>query len=153
VSARGFDGVAAALAGLLFGAGLALSGMLRPAKVIAFLDFGGAWDASLAVVMLAAVTVHTLALRLLRGRSAPLFGERFWSPARRGLDARLLGGAAVFGVGWGLSGYCPGPALVGLVTLERGTIVFVGALLLGMWLVSLLDRARLSAGAATDAQA
>jgi hypothetical protein len=103
--------VLAALAcGLVFGAGLALSGMTNPAKVLAFLDVAGAWDATLAFVMGGALAVNAAAYAATRRRASPLFADAFALPTRRDLDARLLGGAALFGVGWGLVGLCPGPA-------------------------------------------
>ena len=121
--------VVAALSGFLFGAGLLLSGMTRPAKVIAFLDPLGAWDPSLAFVMAGAVAVYALAVRS-RPRAplaAPLFSV---APAAR-IDLPLLAGAAVFGVGWGLAGYCPGPSIVSLATGGSGVLVFVAAMLFG----------------------
>jgi uncharacterized protein len=126
-------------AGLLFGAGLLLSGMTRPAKVLAFLDVFGDWDASLALVMAGAISVHALGYRLVRRRTVPLADERFWVPEQKKLDARLLVGAALFGVGWGLSGYCPGPALVSLASAGPGVLVFVIALVLGSKLSSWLS--------------
>ena len=129
-------------AGLLFGAGLLLSGMARPAKVLGFLDVFGDWDPSLAWVMFGAIGVHALGYRLVRRRAVPLADERFWVPERRKLDARLLFGAALFGVGWGLAGYCPGPALVSLASAAPGVLVFVLALVLGSKLTSALSEAK-----------
>lgn len=106
--------------------------MTKPAKVVGFLDVFGAWDASLALVMLAAVGVHLVAYRLIMHRRAPLFDAAFHVPARRDIDRRLVLGAAIFGVGWGLAGFCPGP---GLVAAGAGTItalVFVAAMLVGI---------------------
>ena len=130
-------------AGLLFGAGLLLSGMTRPAKVLGFLDLFGDWDPSLAFVMAGAIGVHALGYRLVRRRARPLADERFWVPGRGAIDARLLFGAALFGVGWGLSGYCPGPALVSLATASPGVLVFVLALVLGSKLSSALGERKL----------
>lgn len=122
----------ALVAGLLFGVGLGVSGMTRPEKVLGFLDVTGAWDASLLFVMGGAVGVHFCAYRLVRRRAAPLFAERFELPQARRVDARLCFGAATFGVGWGIAGYCPGPALVSLVSGQASVVVFVLAMLAGM---------------------
>ena len=130
----------AALAGILFAAGLALSGMTQQSKVLGFLDFGGDWDASLAFVMAGAIGVHVLAQLLARGRKAPLWAPSFPSYPPERLDGRLLGGAALFGVGWGLSGFCPGPALVGVVAGLHATLFFVPGMLGGMWLHALFNR-------------
>jgi uncharacterized membrane protein YedE/YeeE len=131
----------ALVAGGLFGGGLALSGMLQPRKVIAFLDVGGRWDPSLCCVMLGAIGVHSLAYWLQRSRSRPLFAERFLVPVRRAIDLRLLAGAALFGVGWGIAGYCPGPALASLVSRDPGCLLFVACMLVGVWLAArFLDR-------------
>jgi uncharacterized membrane protein YedE/YeeE len=111
-------------AGLSFGAGLVLSGMTRPAKVLAFLDVFGEWDPSLAFVMAGAIAVHALGYRLVRRRRRPLGGDRFHVPERGVIDRRLLAGAALFGVGWGLAGYCPGPAVVALASGSLGVAVF-----------------------------
>ncbi len=126
------QGLLGLVAGALFGVGLVLGGMTRPRKVIGFLDFGGDWDPSLACVMLGAVSVHFLGNRLMRGSAAPLFADEFAVPTRRSIDARLVMGAAVFGIGWGLAGYCPGPAIVSLGAGSPGAVVFVAMMLLGM---------------------
>lgn len=133
---RGLDLASALASGVLFGVGLAVSGMTRPEKVIGFLDVGGAWDASLAFVMAGAIAVHFLAYRLIRGRRAPLWADKFGIPTRRDIDAKLLAGAALFGVGWGLGGYCPGPGVVSLAAGGEGAVVFVATLLLGMFLTA-----------------
>jgi uncharacterized protein len=122
-------------AGLLFGVGLCVSGMTRPEKVLGFLDVtGGNWDATLLFVMGGAVAVHFFAYRWARGRS-PLLGERFSVPAGTPIDARLCVGALLFGVGWGLGGYCPGPSIVSLASGGLPVLVFVASMLAGMWLV------------------
>lgn len=125
------EGLAAAASGALFGVGLAVAGMTRPEKVVGFLNFFRAWDPSLMFVMGGAIAVHALAWRVLRRRPSPLLGARFLVPTRRDLDARLLVGAAIFGVGWGLGGFCPGPGLASLATGAPAALVFVVALLLG----------------------
>lgn len=119
--------------GLLFGLGLVVSGMSNPAKVLNFLDFTGAFDPSLAFVMAGAVVVAFVGYRVARFWRRPWFDERFHAPTAAAVDGRLVGGAALFGVGWGLSGYCPGPAIVGVGLGEPGTLVFVAAMLLGLW--------------------
>jgi len=134
----------AALAGLVFGVGLIVSGMIVPAKVQGFLDFGGAWDPSLAFVMGGAVTVHFVAMRLIRRRARPLFDRRFHLPTRKDIDKNLVVGAAVFGVGWGLGGFCPGPGLVSGASLLPSAGVFVVAMLAGMWLEARLAAWRAS---------
>jgi uncharacterized membrane protein YedE/YeeE len=143
--------VLAALAcGALFGAGLALGGMTNPAKVLAFLDVAGAWDATLAFVMIGAIAVNATAHALTRSRPSPLFADAFAPPSRRDLDARLLGGAALFGVGWGLVGLCPGPALASLARGEPEPFVFSAAMAAGMLLQRMLGarEARPAAAAA-----
>lgn len=122
----------ALLAGLLFGAGLLISGMTNPAKVIAFLDVFGRWDPSLAFVMIGAISVHFLALRWILARPGPLFGGEFERPKRSAIDAPLLVGAALFGVGWGLGGVCPGPGIVDAASGSGYAIVFVIGMTLGM---------------------
>ena len=134
--------VLAAFAGALFAVGLVVGGMTIPAKVTGFLDVGGAWDPQLAFVMAGAVAVYAACLRIIRRRAAPLLDARFHWPAARTIDARLVGGAAVFGVGWGLSGYCPGPALASLGAGSSSVLVFVVAMIGGMALTRVLIPAR-----------
>jgi uncharacterized membrane protein YedE/YeeE len=130
--------VAAVLAGFAFGAGLAIADMTNPAKVQNFLDLLGSWDPSLAFVMGTALAVAAVGFAAARRRPAPLFAEAFELPTRRDLDAELLAGAALFGVGWGLSGFCPGPALAALVQGVAAVYAFVLAMLAGMALHRLL---------------
>lgn len=122
----------ALLAGMLFGVGLAMSGMTDTAKVIGFLDLFGEWVPDLAFVMGGAVLVTALLTRWVLGWRQPLFESEFHLPTKRTIDARLIGGAACFGVGWGLYGYCPGPAITALSYLNASTYVFVAAMLAGM---------------------
>jgi uncharacterized membrane protein YedE/YeeE len=124
--------LAALAAGVLFGVGLLVAGMTMPGKVIGFLDVGGGWDPTLGFVMAGAIAVHAGLLRVVRGRRGPLFDHRFYPPPAARIDARLVGGAAVFGIGWGLSGYCPGPALVSLAAGAAPALLFVAAMILGM---------------------
>lgn len=120
--------------GLIFGLGLVISGMVDPAKVQNFLDIFGTWDPSLAFVMAAAVLVTFIGYRLAWHRPRPALDDRFHLPENSAIDRRLVIGAAIFGIGWGLGGYCPGPAFTGLGLLAPGTIVFVPAMLVGMWI-------------------
>jgi uncharacterized protein len=124
--------IAALVAGLIFGVGLTISQMIAPAKIIGFLDLFGSWDPSLIFVMAAAVPVTAAGYALARQRSAPLFAPAFQWPTRTDFDAGALAGGTLFGVGWGLSGYCPGPAIAGLGLGYAGTWVFVVAMLCGM---------------------
>lgn len=134
--------LAAFATGVLFAVGLALSGMTKPSKVIAFLDLGGAWDPSLAFVMGGAVLVHFVAFRFITKRASPLFDASFHLPAKRTVDLRLVIGAALFGVGWGLGGFCPGPVIVSAASGMKSAIVFFGAMLLGVAIERLVPRAR-----------
>jgi uncharacterized membrane protein YedE/YeeE len=133
--------IVAALAGAVFAIGLAVSGMTEPAKVTGFLDVGGAWDPTLALVMLGAIAVYAPIARIAQRRERPLLSERFHWPAERGIDARLLGGAAIFGVGWGLSGYCPGPALTSIGSGAASALVFAAAMIAGIAITRAVDRA------------
>lgn len=132
--------------GLVFGLGLLVSGMTNPAKVQGFLDWGGTFDASLILVLGAAVLVHTVLFRLIQKRRAPLFDVRFHLPTRRDIDFRLLAGAAVFGAGWGVAGYCPGPGLVSLGGGMEGGLVFVLAMTVGMVIFQAVESARVVKG-------
>lgn len=122
----------AALAGILFGVGLALSGMSDPAKVLNFLDVAGDWDPTLAFVMGGALCVTTPGFYMARRRKRPLFDTDFHIPARSDVDARLLGGASLFGIGWGITGLCPGPALADLATGLPLILAFVAAMVVGV---------------------
>jgi len=124
--------LAALVAGLVFGLGLAVSRMVDPGKVLAFLDVAGRWDPSLALVMAGALGVTLIGYRLVLRRAAPLLADSFGLPTRQDIDARLVGGAALFGVGWGLVGFCPGPAIASLAYGRLSSVLFVAAMLLGM---------------------
>lgn len=131
--------LSAFFAGALFAVGLILGGMTQPAKVIGFLDVTGHWDPSLAFVMGGAVLVYAVLFRLFVRRPTPLFESKFHLPSRRDIDSRLVIGAAIFGIGWGLAGYCPGPGFASL-TAGRLPLVFVAALILGMYAERWVDR-------------
>jgi uncharacterized membrane protein YedE/YeeE len=131
--------LSALAAGLIFGAGLCLSGMTDPHNVLAFLDFTGHWSPNLAGVMVGAIAVHASWLRWGAPRRAAAASNAL-PPRGARVDAALVAGAALFGVGWGLAGYCPGPALVALSTGALGPIVFVGAMVVGMRLVDALRK-------------
>lgn len=134
--------LSAFIAGLLFGLGLLLAGMADPAKVLAFLDLAGDWDPSLALVMAGAIGAAALPLNLAQRRTKALFGGAMQLPTRRDLDARLVGGSLLFGVGWGIAGICPGPALAILLTGHWQALLFVAAMLAGMLIFTALEGRR-----------
>jgi uncharacterized membrane protein YedE/YeeE len=136
------DSLQAAVAfgsGLLFGAGLLLGGMTDPNAVIGFLDVFGDWNPRLVFVMAGAILAHAPFNAWVRRRGSPLLAAKLLIPTRRDIDAALVSGAALFGIGWGLSGYCPGPSLVSLPTAHLGVVVFVAALILGSALQRILS--------------
>jgi len=118
--------------GLVFGLGLVVSMMMDPLKVLSFLDVAGDWDPSLLLVMAAALVVTTLGYRLVLRRAGPVMGERFHLPGLKDIDARLIGGAALFGVGWGIVGFCPGPAVTALTVEPQRVGLFLLAMVAGM---------------------
>jgi len=126
--------------GLLFGLGLVVAGMTNPAKVIGFLDFFGAWDPSLAFVMGGALGVTALGYRFALARPTPVLAESFHLPTKKDIDVRLVTGAVVFGLGWGLAGLCPGPALAGLGTFKTDILVFCASMVIGAFLFRAVDR-------------
>ena len=134
---RGLVGLAS---GVLFGLGLALSGMAQPAKVIGFLDVAGAWDPSLGLVMGGAIGVYAPLYQWIRRRSVPRYADQFVITTKRSVDASLLGGSAIFGVGWGLAGYCPGPGIVSAGSGAPQGAVFLTAMLGGMFLFQVINR-------------
>ena len=129
--------IAALLCGLVFGLGLILSGMGNPAKVQNFLDFFGRWDPSLGFVMGGAIAVGLIAFTWAKRRKTALLGEPMQLPVSTVIDRKLLTGSALFGIGWGLAGYCPGPALVGITAGMESAVIFCGAMLAGMVLFGL----------------
>jgi uncharacterized membrane protein YedE/YeeE len=134
------EGLVAAGAGFVFAVGLAISGMTQPAKVIGFLDVTGAWDGSLVFVMGGAVLVSFVLFRLIVRRPSPAHGPRFHLPTKRDIDSPLVLGAALFGIGWGLAGYCPGPAVASLAFGNAEALAFVVAMLVGMGAFELFAR-------------
>lgn len=128
------------LAGLVFGLGLIVSGMANPAKVLGFLDLAGAWDPSLAMVMAGAIGVGFVAFAVARKRTVSFLGAEMRLPNARHIDRRLVIGSIVFGIGWGIAGFCPGPGLVALGMGKTQAIVFVVAMLAGMGVFELLER-------------
>lgn len=130
----------ALVAGAVFGIGLIVSGMADPSKVIGFLDLAGAWDPSLAFVMAGAILVGAFAFAFARKRTVSLLGNPMRLPTGGPVDRRLVGGSLVFGIGWGIAGFCPGPALVALGMGQQKAAVFVLAMLAGMALFELLER-------------
>ena len=134
--------LAALFAGLLFGFGLILSGMSNPAKVLGFLDLAGDWDPSLALVMAGAIAVGAVGFAAAGKRTRSVLGLPMNLPATRALDRRLMIGSLAFGAGWGIAGFCPGPALVALATGSQQAIVFVGSMLAGMAIFELTPKAR-----------
>ncbi len=141
--------------GLIFGIGLIVSGMSNPAKVLNFLDFAairtGTWDASLAFVMAGAIAVTFTGFKLALKRPQPIFGEKFHLPGREDIDARLVAGTAIFGVGWGLAGFCPGPAVTALGFGTKAAVIFVLAMLAGMWLARFIANRPSMSGIVTPA--
>lgn len=127
------------LIGLVFGIGIAISGMANPAKVLNFFDIAGTWDPSLAFVMGGALITTFIGYKLVFGRARPVMGDSFQVPTNRALDARLLGGAAVFGIGWGIAGFCPGGAIPALGTGRWEVFAFTAAVIAGIYLAKALQ--------------
>lgn len=132
--------ITALLAGLVFGVGLLLSGMANPEKVLGFLDLAGAWDPSLALVMIGAITIGLPVFQWMKGRSRSLFGEPLQLPTSTDIDRRLVTGGLLFGIGWGLAGFCPGPAIVATGAGQEKALVFTLAMLAGMGVFQFASR-------------
>ncbi|MGN0932125.1 DUF6691 family protein [Falsigemmobacter intermedius] len=132
--------VIAALIGLIFGAGITLGGMINPAKVLNFFDVAGTWDPSLAFVMGSALIVTGIGYRLVWTRPAPVLAAKFQVPTRKDIDPALIGGAALFGIGWGIAGFCPGGAIPALGLFEPQAFLFVGSMLAGLLLARTLRK-------------
>lgn len=137
--------LAAFLAGLVFAVGLAVGGMTDPLKVVSFLDITGAWDPSLAFVMGGAILLYAPVYHFVTKRTRPFLHHSFHLPTRKDIDLRLVAGGVMFGIGWGLGGFCPGPAIVSAAGLRGDVLTFVGAMFAGMAAVFFYDRWRASA--------
>jgi uncharacterized membrane protein YedE/YeeE len=135
---KGLQSVASLVAGGMFAVGLGISGMTQPQKVIGFLEWGAGWDSSLLFVMLGAVAFHGLSYRLIRGRASPLLDTKWHVPETREITISLMLGSLIFGLGWGLGGYCPGPGLTALASGSQSAIIFVVSMIAGMFLHRLL---------------
>lgn len=142
MSATRRQGLVALGSGLLFAGGLGVGGMTNPHKVLNFLDLFGDWDPSLALVMLAGILVYSPVYRVLKGRDMPKFGDRFHWPTTKDVDAKLVAGSVLFGVGWGLVGFCPGPAVVAAAAGSLPVLVFAAAMVTGMIVYQQIMRAR-----------
>lgn len=134
--------ISALVVGLLFGLGLILSGLSNPAKVLSFLDIFGRWDPSLALVMASAIAIGLVTFKIVRGRTTSLLGDPMRLPSNEKVNTRVVIGSLVFGVGWGLVGFCPGPALVAFATGSMQPMVFVAAMVAGMAVFEIIEQAR-----------
>ena len=143
--------ISAYLIGLVFGLGISISGMGNPAKVVNFFDVAGTWDPSLAFVMAGALAITFIGYRLVLARPRPLQEDRFYLPTSRVIDARLLGGAVIFGIGWGISGFCPGGALPVIGTFNADVLIFTAAMLAGILAARQIQKRREKALAARSA--
>lgn len=126
----------ALIAGLLMSVGISISQMINPVKVIAFLDFTGDWDPTLLVVMVSALVTYAIGYAMIKKRHQPIFGRQFYLPTKRDIDKPLVTGALLFGFGWGMVGYCPGPAMAALLGGSTGTLGFVVAMIIGFFVAS-----------------
>ena len=126
--------IAALLSGIVFGLGLAISEMINPARVIGFLDIAGQWDLTLALVMGSALAITVIGFPLITKKAHPILAEKFTLPTKKTLDTPLITGAVLFGIGWGLAGLCPGPAIAGLASLNPDLFLFVAAMIAGQFI-------------------
>lgn len=134
------NGLAALLVGFIFALGLGISGMTQPQKVVGFLDVFGAWDPSLIFVMAGAIAVHFVTYKLIRKKSSPLLSAQWHVPTKKEITPALIMGSLLFGAGWGLAGFCPGPAMTSLASFELKPFVFVLSMLVGMFIFRLVDK-------------
>ncbi len=133
------NAISSFIVGIIFGVGLVISGMTQPQKVIGFLDFFGNWDLSLIFVMAGAILVHAIFYPLIMKKKHPMFDTQFHVPIRRDITSSLIIGSVIFGIGWGLGGYCPGPAFASLISLDSKVLVFIVNLLIGMKIYHLIE--------------
>lgn len=134
------NSLAALAVGFVFAIGLGLSGMTQPQKVIGFLDLFGKWDPSLIFVMIGAIIVHFVTYKLIRKRSSPLLSTQWHVPTKREVTPALVIGSFIFGVGWALGGFCPGPAVTSLASFDQTPAIFVVSMLVGMYLFKVMDK-------------
>lgn len=134
------NSIAALVVGFVFAIGLGLSGMTQPQKVIGFLDLFGNWDPSLIFVMIGAIVVHFVTFKVIRKRNYPLFSNQWHVPTKKEITPALMTGAFIFGIGWALGGFCPGPAITAMASFEKAPFVFVISMLVGMFLFRLVDK-------------
>jgi uncharacterized membrane protein YedE/YeeE len=134
------NSLAAFVVGFVFSMGLGISGMTQPQKVVGFLDLFGQWDPSLIFVMIGAIMVHFVTYRLIRKRDSPLLSPEWHVPTKKEITPALVGGSILFGLGWGLAGYCPGPAMTSLASFEVRPFMFVVSMLVGMVIFKLVDQ-------------
>ena len=132
--------LAALISGVIFGLGLSVSEMINPTRVIGFLDVLGSWDATLLLVMIAAVAITGVGFPFVMKRAKPILADRFAVPERSDIDARLIAGSVIFGIGWGLAGLCPGPAIAAVVSMSPSILMFVVAMAGGQWIASRFER-------------
>jgi len=134
------NSVAAFVVGVVFAIGLGISGMTQPIKVVGFLDLFGAWDPSLIFVMVGAILVHSVAYQLIRKRKTPLLSPEWQVPTKRQITPALMMGSMIFGFGWALAGFCPGPAITSLASFKSQPVIFILFMLFGMFLFRLVDQ-------------
>lgn len=132
--------LSALITGIVFGLGLCISEMINPARVLGFLDVFGSWDSTLLWVMVAAVAVTGVGFPFVRKRAKPILAATFVDPEKSEIDARLIAGSVIFGIGWGLAGLCPGPAVAALASLSPSVLLFVIAMASGQWIASVFER-------------
>ena len=136
----------ALMSAILFAAGLAVSGMMDPANIIGFLDIFGDWKPALMLVMVGAIAVHMVSYKFIVNRKSPLLDTKFHIPTKKDIDLKLIIGSALFGIGWGLGGFCPGPAVASLASWESPIFTFVGSMLLGIAIYHYLVKPLISKG-------
>lgn len=134
------NSLAALVVGFIFGIGLGLSGMTQPQKVVGFLDLFGKWDPSLIFVMIGAIIVHFITYRIIRKRNSPLLSTKWHVPTKKEITPALIIGAFIFGIGWALGGFCPGPAITSVADFQASSMIFVISMLLGMFIFKLIDK-------------